>query len=461
MDRKVFIINIAAMLLFSLCIRIYVFQTNGMIYFGDSIEYLEVIRNISEEKGFSQIDIVTNKILPYANKPPLFFYTVALTKYITTNFENGIFILNIISSILIILLSIKFSLILSSNKVISLMVGWMMTLNPNLIFNSFLLMPDTYYSLVIIIFTFIGLYTLKEKKSHLFLVLGMFLGITVLTRSLLKFFWIFISLFILFYIKKEIKQKLKYIFLFIFGYAIIVLPYQFRNFTKLGVFSPLELHQGIASIWPVMPLIKVTDYSSLFKKYPRTQQIINFIKDKDYEIPPEKDLRLKFKLSQSEMAKYLTLIAIHTAIKHPIKYFKIYIKSILNTITSSSSYLMLIDIFNPGYFEKQHSIFLNFINNNFNTENFKNFINYILPNLFFRLLNLLIFITAIAGIILYNRIGKKDTNLYPVVLLFYTIVFSSFTVGYDRYRLPAEFIILFYSSYFIYERFIKYSKINF
>jgi hypothetical protein len=337
----------------SIFIRIYFLSIDGPRYAGDSDEYLEVMNNISNGLGFSRIDPGANKLMPYADKPPVFYYAGALTKKVLgNNLELNIIILNLFCSICVILLSIYFSNLMTGNHTISLITGWLMSLNINLIFNSLLIMSDTFYLFIILFFMIFTFKALKRKKIYMFFIIAVILGISILTRTLLKFYWIFFIIFIAFIIKENKLNKKRFITAFLLGYVLTVVPYHIRNYVKLRVISPIEMYQSVASLYAVMPLIEGTDYSGLTSKYSHIKEISKMCAGHD--MPPCPEISQRFKLTMVDLNKYFTAMTFYTIIKNPLGYIKIYIKSLISCITSAGSPIFTIEILRPGYFRWQH-----------------------------------------------------------------------------------------------------------
>ncbi|MCX7641860.1 MAG: glycosyltransferase family 39 protein [Elusimicrobiales bacterium] len=437
------------MIIISITLRIIFFFDRGIIYFGDSHEYIEVISNISNGYGFYRFDIIEKKLMPYSNKMPLFFYmTSFISNLLNKNFELSIFIINCISITFIIILTIFLSFKITQNIKTSILSGWIIVFNPNLFINSMMLMADTFYAFIIIIFNTFFIYSILNKSNKNFFLSGIFLGISVLTRAILKFYWIILTIGILLIKKNFTKKRLMLSLSFMFGYLIIIIPYHIRNYIKLGIITPLELHQGIASAWPTMKIIKKTNYSTLEKKYPKINELHNFFKSSlsDFEGPPELDTMKKFGLNSVNICKYLTTLSLYAIISNPFEFILIYTKNLINTITSSSSYLLIINIFNNNFFEQQHKEFLEFI-----LYNKKITIN-VMINILFRILNLLLFSIVLCQMLNKMKNTKSEIIIYLLVFYIYTILFSSLTVGYDRYRVPIEFINAIFLSTFISEK---------
>ncbi len=444
---KSFVINILLILLFLITVKSYFLLKIPPQIVGDSPEYVSVIKNISEGKGFSEINPINNQTESYARRPPIFFYTVYILNFFK-DIEKNIIFLNYLSSFLIVFLSIYLSFYITKNKLISIITGWLLSLNANILYNSLLIMSDTFFSLTVIIFLLIVIYFLDNPTQKLLLLIGISLGVCVLTRTVLKFYWVILGLLIFFYFIKseDIKKRLKYLSLFLLAYSITMLPYHLRNYNKLNTLS-IESYQGSSAIWSIMPLIKNTDYGKLYQKEMSYKEILDILKKYDYPNLAEYEIRKKYDLTTVEYSKKLFEIAKYTIINNPVGYFKIFIKNLINNITSSSAYLKMIDFAKPGYYDKQHKIMLDLTiqKNNINLSQIK----YLIPNLILRLLNLIIFVFSLIGIIASFKKLDKRQSVFLISFLSYIIIISSLSSSYDRYRLPIEFIINFYLAYFL------------
>ena len=103
------------------------------------------MKNISDGYGFSRIDIADNQMKPYSRKPPVFFYSSFLVnKTLKEKLENSVIILNFLSSILTLLLWLYITYLITESKKITIIIGWLLSINPNLIYNS--LIENTNYS---------------------------------------------------------------------------------------------------------------------------------------------------------------------------------------------------------------------------------------------------------------------------------------------------------------------------
>ena len=196
-----FYIYILIILVFSLLVRIFLLSRSGPIYLGDSQQYLEVMNNILDGYGFSRIDTTDGKIKPYSRKPPIFFYTsVFLKKILNKDLENTVIILNFLSSILTLLTWLCITYFITRNIQITLLSSCLVAINPNLVYNSLALMSDTFYLITFSLFVLFFMLSIMKKKKYLFFISGILMGISILTRTVLKAFWIPTIFFHNFYI---------------------------------------------------------------------------------------------------------------------------------------------------------------------------------------------------------------------------------------------------------------------
>jgi len=461
---KLFILNILLIFLFSVLARLYFYAnfSDKILTTGDVFEYSTGVEMISKGYGLVEYDQVFDKLVNYSRRPPFFFYSSYFIKKIfKTNSITAIIILNFAAHTLIILLSTYLTYIINLDTNLSIINGWLMTLNINLFYNSLLIMSDTYFTLLIISFTIIALKSINNPKFYF--LSGVILALATLTRPTSKFLWIFFIIYLLFFYKEK-KQFIKNSLIFLIGYILLIIPYHIYVYKKYNLKS-LDSFQGTYATWKMNKLFNTTDYTSLINKDASYSVILNILKKHEHPIGPvEIEVRKKLNLTVEEFSEKLTKLAIYTILHNPIGYSKLFLENIINNISSASSYLSIIDLFKPGYYDKQHKIMIDIIEN----KKFKSkSIKYILLNIIFRIINILFFILSLIGMyISLNKINKKITT-FLLLILSYIIIFSSLSSSYDRYRLPVEFIISFYLTYFIYnfkelsQKFSKSIKIPF
>lgn len=422
----------------------------------DSPWYIEHIKLFYEGKGFATQDYVDNKIKPTAHRMPLFQYiSYILMKILnldTSYIIKSAFIVNFIASNLILILSFVFSYILSKNLYISFITFFITAIDLNIIYNSSLIMTDTLYAFICLLFLISFITAIKNEKNIFFISSGLLLGLSVMTRPLTKYYPLILLIMLPLISKEKRTEYFKKVLLLTFGFMIIITPWIIRNHKKMG-FWGLNTDQGLNLLWSV---------SHLVEKCPTDSPIISGIKDiimenkknSPWPMQAEIDARKKYQLSEIEISNYFEKIAKETIIKKPLSFLKIYIRHIINNITSATSELKMIDILlKDGYYDTQHKIMIRFENIEKSDKkdiNFKEFL-IILPNFFFRIINLILFIIAIKGGVIYTK-RHKEIGFFLLSFIAYCVALSSIVGSYDRYRLPFETIIDFFISYFIYTK---------
>ncbi len=456
---KKFYYHLIFITLLSMFLRIALLLHSGPMIEYDTPLYLEHTYNLYDGKGFSVTDYLDTTLKPTAYRMPLFQCVMAYSaKILSISKENiplvGVMI-NIILSTIMVFLSVFIAFIITQNEKISILTGYLSSINPNLIYNSVLVLTDTTFSFIIAIFILITILSIKNaSKSYLFILSGVILGLSVLTRPITKFYFIF-HIFLLFFILKEnYRDKIKKIIFFSSSYLIIISPWIIRNYYKLG-FLGLETNQGLNTLWSTARFINITKKDKEDKVIHQIKKIIiETMKTESWPMKAEIDARKKLKLSEVDACKYLEKIGIETIISSPVKFIKIFIRNIANNITSSTAELKLIDlILIKNYYERQHEVMITFenIENKKKKEklDLKDFF-LILPNFIFRIIHLLLFVLFITVVYKLSK-EEKEISLFLFILISYFILLTSVVGSYDRYRLPYEIILNFTLSYFIFK----------
>ncbi len=263
-------------------------------------------------------------------------------------------------------------------------------------------------------------------------------------------------LIILFYIF-GIKNGAKTSLFFILGFVLIIFPWIFRNYHKLGFFG-IETNQGLNTLWSISSLVEITqkDKDPIIRRI--KEIIIEDRKECPWPMGAEIKARKELRLSEAESSRYLQKIGIETAITHPFGYIKMFLRNLLNNITSATSEIKIIDIFlKKGYYDMQHKIMMRFENIEKSDRKdiiFKEFL-IIIPNLIFRLMHLFSFIVAMIGGYLFAK-KYKEYGIFLLSFIFYCLILTSLVGSYDRYRVPCEIILNFFISYAILELYNKY-----
>jgi hypothetical protein len=254
----------------------------------------------------------------------------------------------------------------------------------------------------------------------------------------------------------NLRSRIKNSAIFIFFFSITISPWLIRNYYKLNFFG-FETNQGINTLWSSISIMD--DYNAnddeitanirkILVKYKNTYPFSG-------PLEGEREVRKTLNLSEVEASKYLNKIGVQTILSKPHKFLKIYLRGIINNLTSATSELKLIDyLFYKGYYDRQHQIMMKL--HRWQIPDTKEII-LIIPNFFFRFIHLIVSITVIISAIKFYK-KDKTTSLFFLSIMIYFIGLTSLVASYDRYRLPVEFIISFYLTYFIYNFKEIYSK---
>lgn len=449
-----------------LYIRFLLFLKISPRFDPDSNTYIEHIINIYDGRGFSIKDYTDEQIKPTAYRMPLFQYlSYIITKLIFNSKEdilNSIEIINLLSSIVLLINSFIISYHLTSNLYIGFLTLLLTLLNLNILYNSTLIMTDTLHAAIASISITFFIFAMKNKSLIMFLIGGMALRLAVLTRPILKFYPIILTVVIYLNFIKE-RGRFKYTIIPLIGFILVITPWIVRNYKKMN-FLGLETNQGLNTLWSTSSLVEIKEKDL---KEPIIYEIKKIIIENRQESPwpmgAEVKARKKLNLSEVESAKYFQRIGIETILSNPVGFIKIFLRNLLNNITSATSELKMIDIlFYNGYYELQHNIMIRFENIEKSDKkdiSFKESL-LILPNFIFRIIHLISFIIAMIGGYFYIKENKK-IGIFLLSFIWYTLLLTSFVGSYDRYRMPFEIILNFFISIIIFKLYLNKLKFNF
>jgi 4-amino-4-deoxy-L-arabinose transferase-like glycosyltransferase len=249
------------------------------------------------------------------------------------------------------------------------------------------------FSFTVILFSYFFIKFVKTNQKLFLIISGITVGITLLTRPIMKFY-ILILITIFLFTQGNLRSKIKNSAMFLFFFSITILPWLIRNYYKLN-FLGLETNQGINTLWSSIAIMD--DYNpnddeitskirKILVKYKNTYPFLG-------PLEGEREVRKTLNLSEVEASKYLNKIGLQTILSKPHKFLKIYLRGIINNLTSATSELKLIDyLFYKGYYDRQHQTMMDI--HNHKLPNFKEII-VIFPNIFFRFIHLIIFLLVL------------------------------------------------------------------
>lgn len=433
-------------------IRVFLFLTLSPRLDPDSSLYIHHIENLYEGFGFSVRDYVDNNYKPTAYRPPLFQYlSYLITKFFLKDKSmilSSISIINFLSSLSLFIISFVISYYLTKSIPISTLSIILTLLNINMFYNSTLVLTDTFFAAIVSLTIITCTIAIKNNNKILFFLTGICLGSSILTRSILKFYPIVLIIYLI-YINKDIKKALMLTLITLFGVSIIIFPWILRNSKKMG-FIGIETNQGLNTLWSTSSLVEIKEKDL---KEPMIYEIKKIIienrKESPWPMGAEIKARKELNLSEVEASKYFQKIGVETILSHPFSFIKIFLRNLLNNITSATSELKMIDIlFYNGYYELQHNIMIRFENIEKSDKkdiSFKEFL-LILPNFIFRIIHLISFTIAMIGGYLFTK-KKKEIGIFLLSFIWYVLLLTSAVASYDRYRLPFEIILNFFISF--------------
>jgi 4-amino-4-deoxy-L-arabinose transferase-like glycosyltransferase len=313
----------------------------GPIIDPDSPEYISSIENIYNGYGFSKNDYIDNQIKPTAYRMPIFpYFNYYANKILGSNkkenFAKTILITNTIFYLLILIFCFLISNILTNDNKFSLISTLILSLTPNLFYNSFLVLTDTMFSFTVILFSYFLIKFMKTNQKHFLIISAITLGITLLTRPIMKFY-ILILIMIFLFTEGNLRSKIKNSAMFIFFFGIAISPWLIRNYYKLN-FLGFETNQGINTLWSSISIMD--DYNpnddeitakirKILVKYKNTYPFSG-------PLEGEREVRKTLNLSEVEASKYLNKIGLQTILSKPHKFLKIYLRGIINNLNISN-----------------------------------------------------------------------------------------------------------------------------
>ncbi len=418
----------------------------------DTQNYLQIADILTKTGTFSEIDPVTNELVPYAYRMPLFHLIISgLGKVFgVVNTEYSLVVLNIILSILTVIIGMSIFYIIGSYS-LAVCSGYLMSINSNSIYNSVLLLNDTVFSFFSTLMLFVAIIAIKKRSKVFFFLFGILLGLSIMTRPILKYYWLILPILMLtpLFVSK-IKEKLQLIVFFLLGVSFLLVPWSCRNFSKVGFFG-LDLNQGVNTLWSTKRWVKLSTQED-YKKDPVLAQMRDIVASSKSPFPLEAETKIRktMDLPMPIISTGLMKIGVETVLKNPVQFGLRFSRNLLNIITSPNS---MIETFNLLRGKKHHNF--SHLPVAFKNMEWK----IILLNMTYRigLLILFGFCSSFGAILLYRNSHNKFLILIPISIIVYTLFLTSMVEGYDRYRLPLDPILLGFASVWLLQKFNKKS----
>lgn len=206
------------------------FQYNPLMTSFDSKHYHELALSLANGKGYS--DAQEN---PYFYRLPGYpLFLAACYKFFNNSPINALLIQAILSMLIPLLLFFLSSLLFPQQKIIQLCATFLAALHPGYIIYSGLMMSETIFVILFLLFTYFFFKLLIQQASWLVLPCGLFLGMASLVRPvghLLLPFIIFLTIFT----AHSFKKKLAHSCLLFFSWLMPVSFWLIRNYQLTGM----------------------------------------------------------------------------------------------------------------------------------------------------------------------------------------------------------------------------------
>ncbi len=423
--KRKLILHFALLALTAMSARFLLLYAIGPQSLPDTAQYLEVSRNLAETGTFTILDPATGKLAPFAMRVPLFHvFTAAIIKVSGPDCGRLFAIFNILLSVAIALLT-AFLFRALAGAFTGLLAGYFMALNPNAVYNSVLILPDTLFSLVLLLTAAAGLKALRSRGAGWYLGWGVLAGLTALVKPVFKYYWA-IPLLILSGERLLREKAARKAAVFVLGFALVVSPWLARNYAQLA-FPGFELTFGVNTIWSTIDLIK-TSREAKVKKDPALAAVRDIVAASKDPMAAMENVKEKLQLTDVEVNSYLAKLGKEVALNNPAEFSRRYFKNAVNFLTSPSSALELYYKASSQGENNRMQIKEAAAAGRWGT---------VLVNLAARAAGLAAFLMALYGLLLLARRDRPAALLLLSLIAYFTLI-SSFTAGYDRYRLPID-----------------------
>ena len=212
--------------------------------------YFNVSQNIIAGYGFT--DSQGPPYVPYAFRPPLYFYFIALTHWLFNGYW-GVIILQIAIGSVLPLIGMKIaSYVLKSHKLL-LVIGVLLALEPMGILYSTVFYSETVFTLLLLLSILYVFRYVTEENLYLLLISGGMLGLACLTRPTVEYLPVLITACIVWNARKRLSKKVyAHIGAYLLVFAAVVSPWIYRNYATFGV-ADLGPQLGVSLYTGLLP----------------------------------------------------------------------------------------------------------------------------------------------------------------------------------------------------------------
>lgn len=433
-DKKRFYRHLAVIILAAAACRLGPLLALGPLAEPDTAAYMQIAVNLAADGNFSETDLLTGKPAPSAYRMPLFPALMAgLIKFFGPDIDRPLAAVNLIFSLLTVAAAALLFRLLAGPAA-GLAAGYLAAFNPNAVFNNLLLLTDTVFVFFSMAILLAGIWALRRRSGPAFFLWGAVIGLSVLVRPVMKFFWAapLIAVFVPFF-GAALKEKARLGALAALGMAVLLLPWAARNQSRVGFFG-LEAYQGVNTLWSTIDLVKPSTPEERLAD-PRLAQMRDIVAGEESALAAEAAVRRAMRLSVPETSAGLTRIGLETYLRNPGTAALRALRNFVNTATSPNSVMELVSRLGgkgPAgkYFPELRAALR------------QRDWPALAVNLGTRLFLFLVFFifAPLGALLLWRRAGAQEKLelLLPLLLIAYLFPLTSLVAGYDRYRLPLD-----------------------
>lgn len=435
-DRKITAKNLAAILLLAAATRFALLLALGPQAEFDTGAYLDGARSLLETGSFSEVDAVTGQLTPFAYRMPLFHaFAAGLMQVFGADIAWPLALANILFSVCAIPLAMLV-LYAAAGPAAAVAAGYLLAVAPNSVFNSVLLLTDSMFAFFSVVSFVAGLQALKNRSGTRFFLWGAAIGLCVMIRPILQYYFIVPPLLLfspLF--KAEWRARARYCALVLLGMAVFMAPWVARNSLQLG-FVGLETNQGVNTLVSTIQLVRPSTPEQALAD-PRLAAVRDIVARHTGALEAEAEARATLQLTPVEASAYLKRLGVEVILQNPLRVPRLYLRNAVNIVTSPSAFMELAARLSGKTTASFPHISVALQNRDWRT---------LAVNLGPRLLLALLFLVcAPLGVRLLWRSADAERKLAIALLLAtaaYTVGLTSMVAGYDRYRLPLEPFLL-------------------
>ncbi|GEM_PF-2994606 len=457
MQKNNFAVKILIVGLLAVVLRLGFAVYLGPQWEPDSFTYMDVSRVLANTGHFATQNPVSGQLTPQAMRVPLFHLAAAsLIKVFGPDAVRPVIAMNIILSVATVLMTFYlFSFFFNIN--VGFLAGLLMAIDPNSVYNSILLMPDTLFSFLCLAAIVTGVFALRSTDWKWYFFWGMAIGLAAMAKPVFKYFWL-VALIVLVLQHSNWRSWSRYGLVLLLGSSLVIGPWLIRNHRIFG-FWGLDLATGIGSIWSTTDLIKLSTEQQRQDdpELAKVRDVVVHSREEIRQVHPEmfndKDIFAQFNygvqawqqvqsqlgLSLAETDRMLTRLGLETAIRNPGIVGKRFALNVINFLNSPASLAELVCRIIPGGKVYRQPLSVAWQERNWTV---------VAPTILVRLLYAAVVFLAVWGLVIYWR-GPDHYAAWLIALTIFYFTFFSFTAGYDRYRLPIDPLFLGLAAYTI------------